>query len=255
MSQVWVDTHCHLHDSEFYPENREEAYEESRQAGAKMVVVGTDVRSSIEALQFAVSHDSVYPIIGVHPHEAVHGGGDQIRRLAVESRGQIVGIGEIGLDYFYDHSSRDDQIRLLEEQLQIAADLDLPVSCHVRSGFDDFWPIFDSFHGIRGVLHSFTDNQANLEQALSRGLFIGVNGISTFTRDPEQQRLFRELPLEYILLETDAPFLTPKPFRGTMNIPAYVRLVGEWQATEKNISVTEVARVTASNAKTLFGVK
>jgi TatD family hydrolase len=167
---------------------------------------------------------------------------------------KLVAIGEIGLDYFYTHSPRDVQIQVLEAQIQLAIDNNLPVIFHVREAFDDFWPIFDNFHGIRGELHSFTDNQANLNQGLKRGLYVGVNGISTFTKDPAQQKLFATIPLERMLLETDAPFLTPVPMRGTVNEPAFVSYVAKHHATIRGITPEEVALATTANASTLFSI-
>ena len=249
-----VDTHCHIHDSEFYLENREEAYRASRDAGVTMVCVGTNVQSSQEAVDFCASHEGCYPVVGVHPHDTDGADVAAIRRMIEKHRDAIVGIGEIGLDYFYTHSSREVQQAALRKQLQMAVDFDLPVSFHVREAFDDFWPIFDEFKGVRGVLHSFTDTQENLNKALERGLYIGVNGISTFTKQPAQQELFRDLPLESILLETDAPFLTPKPFRGKMNIPAYVELVVAHQSEVKGISEDEIRQVTTVNAEKVFGI-
>ncbi len=262
-ARLVVDTHCHIHDSEFYPENREEAYSQSRTAGVVMFCVGTNVQSSREAVEFCQTHEGCYPIVGIHPHDAKDNAAANIRLLVEEGlqslqskapNANIIGIGEIGLDYFYDHSPREVQIERLREQLQIASDYNLPVSFHVREAFDDFWPILDDFPDIRGVLHSFTDTEQNYQEAKKRGLAIGVNGISTFTKDAKQQQFFTEVPLEDIVLETDAPFLTPKPFRGKMNIPAYVGRVAEHQAMLKNVSPTDVMRTTTANAKSIFGI-
>ena len=249
-----IDTHCHIHDSEFFLENREEAYQLSREADVAMICVGTNVQSSREAVAFCRTHEASYPVVGIHPHDAKDNRAEDIRAVVEANRDVIVGIGEIGLDYFYDHSPRDVQIERLREQLQIASDYNLPVSFHVREAFGDFWPILDEFSSITGVMHSFTDTKENADEALKRGLFIGVNGISTFTKDESQQQLFAALPLEKIVLETDAPFLTPKPFRGKMNLPAYVGRVAEHQAMLKNVSPTDVARTTTANAKSIFGI-
>ena len=250
-----IDTHCHIHDSEFFLENREDAYRESREAGVVMMCVGTNVQSSKEAVAFCDTHEACYPVVGIHPHDTKDNDTGEIRALVEANREQIVGIGEIGLDYFYSHSEREVQIRALREQLQIAKDFDLPVSFHVREAFDDFWPIFDEFPGVMGVLHSFTDSQENLDEARKRGLLIGVNGISTFTKEVQQQRLFTEVGLEDILLETDAPFLTPKPFRGKINLPAYVTLVAAHQAELKSVSPDDVIRATTTNAQRIFGIQ
>ncbi len=249
-----IDSHCHLHDSEFYPEAREEVYRQSIEAGVAMICVGTNVRSSLEAVEFAQTHEHCYAVVGIHPHEAKDNDVAEIRRLVVQYRGDIVGIGEIGLDYYYDHSPRDVQQQALREQLQIAQDFELPVSFHIREAFQDFWPIYDEFPGMPGVMHSFTDTQANLQQGLNRGLYVGINGISTFTKDEDQQALYRDAPLDKILLETDAPFLTPKPFRGTMNLPAYVVEVAASQAMLKGVPLDDVVRTTTANARSLFRI-
>jgi TatD DNase family protein len=169
-------------------------------------------------------------------------------------RDKIVAIGEIGLDYFYTHSPRETQIRALEEQIDLALKYDLPVIFHVREAFDDFWPILDNFHGLRGELHSFTDTAVHLEEGLRRGLYVGVNGISTFTKDKSQQAMFASIPLNRLLLETDAPFLTPAPFRGKVNEPAFVRNVAEFQASLRGVDLTEIARTTTANATALFAL-
>jgi TatD DNase family protein len=143
----------------------------------------------------------------------------------------------------------------LEAQIEVALHHDLPIIFHVREAFDDFWPIFDKYPGIRGELHSFTDSQENLAKALERGLYIGVNGISTFTKDEAQKAMFDAIPLDRLLLETDAPFLTPTPFRGKINEPAYVRNIAQYHAERRGISVEEIARVTSQNAKVLFALQ
>lgn len=249
-----IDSHCHIHDSEFYPDNREEVYRASRDAGVRMICVGTDVRSSREAVEFAVSHEGCYAVVGIHPHDTKDNDVSDIRQLIEKHRKDIVGVGEIGLDYYYDNSPHTRQCEALREQLALAREFDLPVSFHVREAFDDFWPILDEFSGVRGVLHSFTDTQKNLEEGIRRGLYIGINGISTFTKDPLQQEMYAKVPLKYVLLETDAPFLTPKPFRGKMNMPAYVGRVAEHQAMLKNVSPDEVIRITTDNAEKVFGI-
>lgn len=257
-----VDTHCHIHDAEFYPDNREEVYEQSRAAGVEMICVGTDVRSSREAIDFALNHEGCYAVIGIHPHESKDNDVADIEQLLKDNlsktnvAGQriIVGIGEIGLDYFYEHSPRSVQQRSLRDQLRLSTRYNLPVSFHIRDAFDDFWPIFDEFDRAHGIMHSFTDTQLNLDRGIQRGLAVGINGISTFTKDEIQIQLYREVPLEVIVLETDAPFLTPKPFRGKMNIPAYVELVAQHQAALKGVSPEEVIRISTANAKRVFGI-
>lgn len=244
-----TDTHCHIHESS-YPLDVKETLEKARQSGVDtMICVGTSEKSSEEAVLFAKSHENIYASIGVHPHDTKDGW----KKLeSLMSSEKLVAVGEIGLDYFYTHSPRDVQILALEAQIDLALTHDLPIIFHVREAFDDFWPIFDNFHGIRGELHSFTDSIDNLESGLKRGLYVGVNGISTFTKDASQQRIFASIPLERMLLETDAPFLTPAPFRGKVNEPAFVRQIAEFQATSRGVPIDQIAAMTTQNAQTLF---
>ena len=255
--KTWlVDSHCHLHDSEFYDvEKQKIAYKTSLAARVAMICVGTDVRSSREAIAFARSHEHAYAVVGIHPHEASQNDVAQLRELVRNHRDEIVGIGEIGLDYHYEHSSRASQAACLRAQIALALEYDLPISFHVREAFIDFWQIFDEFSGVRGVLHSFTDTQENLDRGIKNGLYIGINGISTFTKDMAQQQMYRNAPIERVLLETDAPFLTPAPFRGKMNIPAYVEKIAEHQAAQRNLPLDEIIRTTTTNARTLYGVE
>lgn len=200
-------------------------------------------------MEFAAKHANVFASIGVHPHDTKDGWSGVEALFGAE---KLVAVGEIGLDYFYSHSPRETQIKALEVQIDLALRHDLPVIFHVREAFDDFWPIFDNFHGICGELHSFTDTQKNLEEGLKRGLFIGVNGISTFTKDKTQQEMFATIPVTHMLFETDAPFLTPMPLRGKVNEPAFVRNVAEYHANLRGVSLAEIASATTTNATMLF---
>jgi len=252
---MFVDSHCHIHESGFYKDDRDAVYTRAMDGGVKLVCIGTNEQFSAEAITYATAHENTWATVGVHPHDA-KGGWDKIGDLLVEhvKSEKLVGIGEIGLDYFYTNSPRDMQIKSFEQQLQWALDYSLPVSFHVREAFDDFWPIFRNFSGIRGVLHSFTDTSENMEMAVSSGLYIGVNGISTFTKDEAQKMMFDAIPIEKMLLETDAPFLTPAPNRGKVNEPAFVRHVAEYHAKRRGVELEHLARVTSANAYTLFSL-
>jgi TatD DNase family protein len=213
-------------------------------------------------VKFASEHDSVFVTLGVHPHEAEKtlAGSDPAKELDAILAGsdpakKIVGIGEIGLDYFYNHSPRETQIKMLNQQIELALKHDLPIAFHVREAFGDFWPILDNFGDkIRGVVHSFTDNVANMEKALARGLFVGVNGIATFNKEPSLLTVYRELPLSRMLLETDAPFLAPVPFRGQPNQPAYIPKIVEFLAELRGETYNEIAGATTRNAEKLFHI-
>jgi TatD DNase family protein len=247
-----IDTHCHIHEDD-YPLPTQEVIARANEAGVrKLICVGTSVISSKEALIFASKHENTWASIGVHPHDTKDGY-DEIEKLASTSK-KIVAIGEIGLDYFYSHSPREVQLQALEDQIKVALQHDLPIIFHVREAFDDFWPLFDKYPTIRGELHSFTDTKMNLDKALSRGLYIGANGISTFTKDEAQKEMFDSIPLDRLLFETDAPFLTPAPFRGKVNEPAFVRNIAQYHANRRGISIDAIASATTANAEKLFAI-
>lgn len=251
MNAMYIDTHCHIHSKD-YTLGAEEVYTKALQAGViKMINVGTDFADSVRAVEWAHTHDASWATIGVHPHEAKHGI-DGLRALI--TREKVVAVGEIGLDYYYHHSDTQAQIKVLEQQIELALQYDLPIIFHVRDAFDDFWPVFHNFRGIKGVLHSFTDTMLNAEKALAEGLYIGVNGISTFTKDAAQQEVYRTLPLEKIILETDAPYLTPVPYRGRVNEPAFVKEVAKHLSQEQSTPVEKIASHTTHNATHLFQI-
>ncbi|MES2876318.1 MAG: TatD family hydrolase [Patescibacteria group bacterium] len=247
---MFVDTHCHIHESGY--DRSEDAYERALRADvSKMVCVGTDDASSKQAIAFAATRDGAWASVGVHPHESIHGF-EGVANIMKSMPAKLVAMGEIGLDYFYTHSPRDIQIQVFEAQLQLAADAHLPVIFHVREAFEDFWPIYANFTGLKGVLHSYTDSVKNLDRALVEGLFVGVNGISTFSKT--NQDMWDRIPLERMLLETDSPFLTPAPHRGKVNEPAFVKHVAEYHAKRRAVELEHLARVTSTNASKLFSL-
>lgn len=247
---MFIDTHCHIHSENYL--YSEEAYKRAiNNSVEKMINVGTDISDSRRALDWAKTHKASWAAIGVHPHEAKYGV-DGLKTMITEDK--VIAIGEIGLDYYYHHSDKKAQTQVLEQQIELALEYDLPIIFHIRDAFDDFWPIFYNFRGIKGVLHSFTDTKENADKALTEGLYIGVNGISTFTKDKAQQEVYRTLPLDKIILETDAPYLTPVPYRGRVNEPAYVKEVAEHLSQERSTPVEKVAIQTTHNATHLFQI-
>jgi len=248
-----IDTHCHIHWSDF-PLEINGVIDRAHENGVnQMFCVGTSAADSKLAVEFAANRDGVYSTIGIHPHYAMNGL-DGLDVLLGKNHNQIVAVGEIGLDYFHNHSSREDQIKMLRIQIKLALKYDLPIIFHVREAFDDFWPIFDEFTGIRGVLHSFTDTADNLQAGLERGLYIGVNGYSTFIKDESQKAMFASIPLEKMIFETDAPYLTPIPFRGKINEPAYVKNIAEYHGVVRDVGLDEISSITTANARELFNL-
>ena len=254
---TFTDTHCHIHEAS-YPDAELAISRATEQGITRLICVGTDEATSEEATAFAMAHENTWASVGLHPHDAKTGltAIEKLETLIKSDKnphvGKIVAIGECGLDYFYTHSLKKDQFAMLEAQLDLASRYSLPVIFHVREAFDDFWPIFDSFSGLRGVLHSFTDSRENLERALTRGLYVGINGISTFTKDEKQHEMFAAIPSNRLLLETDSPFLTPIPHRGMVNEPAFITHVAHHIANLQSINLEELSRATERNATKLF---
>lgn len=253
----FIDSHCHIHFDD-YPLDAEAVMETAaRQNVTRFICSGCTVEDSQKGVDFALAHDAVWATVGLHPHEARRYVADKsvfelLEELASGSK--VVGVGEIGLDYHYDNSPRKDQIQVLEYQLDVAHRLNLPVVLHVREAFDDFWPVFDNFPGLRGVMHSFTDNRANLERGLERGLYVGINGIATFAKDPEQIAVYKTAPLDKILLETDAPYLTPVPFRGTICEPKHIVQTAEFLSKFRGEPLEMVAAATTANTEALYNL-
>lgn len=252
-----VDTHAHLQLENFAGE-LDKIIKDARRVGVgKIIVPGIDVQSGIDGVKLSKHYDCLFPAVGIHPHEAKDVGGTQmrqIRNLIETNRKEIIAVGECGLDYHYNNSSKKDQKSLLEEHFQLALDCKLPLIFHVREAYKDFWPIFDNFPKVRGVLHSFTATQVELEQAIKRGLFIALNGIMTFTKNSTQLEAAKAIPKENLLLETDAPFLTPVPYRGKMCVPGHVRQTADFLATLRGEQLEGLAKQTSANAHKLFGL-
>jgi TatD DNase family protein len=276
MAPELVDTHCHIQSAgpsvgerdthELWVRagalNPEDILKRARETNvARIVCVGCNLEDSKLAIAFARNNKDCWSSIGIHPHEAQHyvGKSASLQEFAdLVNQPKVVAVGECGLDYFYTHSSKEAQVSLLKFQIELALEYNLPIIFHIREAFDDFWPIFETYSSshcqIRAVLHSFTDSKANLDRALRHGLFIGVNGIATFTKNTEQLDTYRAVPLDNLLLETDAPFLTPYPYRGKVCEPYHVRTTAEFLAELRGETLEALAEATVFNARRLFGV-
>jgi TatD DNase family protein len=267
-----IDSHCHLHDSE-YDFDAPAVLERARKAGVrKIILAGTSYGDSLAAVEFARAHDGVFALVGWHPEEISDAKSisesvaeiEGMPKMSADStleKSKIVGIGEIGLDYHYEKNpeKRARQCELLEAMLKLAVKYDLPACFHIREAFDDFFPIFDRVERetgarIRGVLHSFTGTMSEMKKGLERGLYFGVNGIATFNKDELLNEVYHKMPLERILLETDAPFLTPTPFRGRTNEPEFTIMVAKHLADVYNVSFVSLAETTTRSAETLYNL-
>jgi TatD DNase family protein len=267
-----IDTHCHIQSAGTSGGERFTAEKWAKVKGrtadaivqsavdagvGKMVCVGCDVADSRLAVDFVRNRPECWASIGIHPHEAGRYEGDSDSLDAFASligEPKVMAVGECGLDYFYEHSPRGAQEKILRFQIELALKHDKPLIFHVRDAFNDFWPIFDSYEGIRGVLHSFTDSVAHLEKAMERNLYIGVNGIATFSKDPKQTDMYKKIPLSRLLLETDAPFLTPTPYRGTICEPYHIKVIAEFLGGLREENFDVLASATTENAEQLFRI-
>lgn len=269
----FVDTHCHIQSAgkpvgekgtrELWAKAPEKQPDDiiakaAEKGVTRMVCVGCTLEDSQLAVDFVSNHSQCWASIGIHPHEARDYADDPVllgKFAALAEKPKVIAIGECGLDYYYEHSPREAQEKVLRFQIELALQHDLPLIFHVRDAYDDFWPIFESYKDIRGVLHSFTDSVANLERAVGHGLYIGVNGIATFAKQNAQQDMYRKIPLDNLLLETDAPFLTPIPHRGTLCEPYHISVIAEFMSAHRNQDLTSLAQATTNNAKYLFKIE
>lgn len=250
-----IDSHCHIHDFETYkfaisrvqgatPEDYtpEKLLARARENGIeKLICVGTSHEDSLKARDFASKHQNAFWSYGIHPDEA-----ETAREINFPKK--PVAIGEIGLDYHNGLKTKEAQLKLFEQMLNLAVQNDLPCIFHVREAFDDFFAVIRNFPNLkRAVVHSFSDSRENLQKCLNEDFYIGVNGLATFTNIPLA-------PLERTLLETDSPFLAPVPHRGEVDEPAFIKNIATFLAIHYQTTVEDVAKITTENAERLFKI-
>jgi TatD DNase family protein len=260
---VWLDSHCHIAAAEF-DADRDAVLARASEAGVDQIVAigsGYGIERNARALECAARDARIFATVGVHPHEAdTLDDAGRASLAAWLERPRVVAVGECGLDYHYLRSPRDVQRAVFAEQLELARGARLPVSLHVRGerdGADAFEELLDIWRAVgrgelEGVLHCFTGSLDFARRAIAAGLCVSFSGILTFRRDRGLRAVAAALPLERLLVETDAPLLSPEGRRGTRNEPARVALVGEVLAAAQGRTPLEVAEVTARNARRLF---
>jgi TatD DNase family protein len=255
-----IDSHAHI-DFPQFAEDRDAMLQRAREAGLQaLVAIGTGPgpEKLDAALPYAEQHDWIYASIGIHPHEAKEATPqhfDQLARLAQHPK--VIAWGEIGLDYFYDHSPRGVQADVFRTQMELAHAAKLPIIIHCRDAWDDCLALIEQHWrptGLGGILHCFTSTLDHAKRGLDMGFLISFAGNSTYPKAQTIRDVAKELPLNRILIETDAPFLAPQPFRGKRNEPAYVAEVAKTLATVRNLPAEELAATTASNFRRFFGI-
>jgi TatD DNase family protein len=259
MTQSFVDSHCHLDDARF-DVDRDAVIERARAAGVKYLLAvggggGADALDA--ALPIAARYDGIYAAAGIHPHEAERAEPRHFEKLREAARApKVVAIGEIGLDYHYDHSPREAQKKALAQQLEIAREARLPVIVHSREAWSDLTEIFVGewkSSGLGGILHCFSGTMEDARPFLDMGFWVSFAGNLTFKKAGNLREAARALPLDRLLAETDSPYLAPQPVRGQRNEPAFVREVTRELARLQGLSEAEMGELTVRNFERFFG--
>ena len=253
---MYFDSHAH-YDDERFDEDRDELIEGLKMQGVSYVVkVAADMKSCHTSLELAHKYDFIYSSVGVHPHDVkdmTNQDMDEMRQLAKDEK--VVAIGEIGLDYYYDNSPREEQRIWFRKQLEMAKELDLPVIIHSREASEETFNIIMESGVKEGVIHCFSGSLELAREYVKNGFYIGVGGSLTFKNAKKTVRVVEGIDLSHIVIETDCPYLTPVPHRGERNDSSYLKFVVEKIAEIKGISAEEVAKVTFENAKKLYRIK
>ena len=252
-----IDTHCHIDETAF-DTDREEVIARQKEAGVEaMIVPGVNVASIGTVLQVCHQHPGYcYPALGLHPEDVK---ADWQERLAIieqairEKRDELVAIGEVGLDYYWDKTFKEEQQEVLRRQMKLAKELDLPVILHNRESTEDILRIVKEVGG-RGVFHCFNGSRETAQQILEMGFYVGIGGVLTFKNSKLAEKL-DVVPLDRILLETDAPYMAPVPHRGERNESRFMIHVAERLADVYNCTIEGINTVTNTNAKQLFKIK
>lgn len=252
-----IDTHVHL-NADQYEDDVEEVIQRALDKNVKkMIVVGFDTKTIERAMELVEQYPFLYAVIGWHPVDAIDCTKEDLQWIeSLAAHPKVVGIGETGLDYHWDKSPKEVQQRLFREQIQLAKRVELPIIIHNRDATADVVKILEEeeAHVTGGIMHCFSGSVETAKQCIDMNFLISLGGPVTFKNAKMPKKVATEIDLDYLLVETDAPYLTPHPFRGKRNEPHYVTLVAEQIAELKNIPYDEVARRTTENALKLFKI-
>jgi TatD DNase family protein len=256
-----IDTHCHINFDSFENDRADVIAHAAWAEVTRLIVPAIDQETSAQILPLCDTFAGVFAAVGIHPNSTADFSAADLEPItALAGHTKVVAIGEIGLDYYWDKSPKAQQIRAFEAQLELAAKLMLPVIIHNRSASEDTIAVLenwvsslpDSLKDRPGVMHSFSGTEPTAERALAAGFYLGFTGPITYKNAEETRRIAAATPLDRILVETDAPFLTPVPHRGKRNEPAYIPLIVERLAAVKGLAAETIGRATTENASRLF---
>jgi len=253
-----IDSHCHLNmlDLSAYENDLDKLIADAKAQGvAHILCISVDLASAPEVIAIAQRYENVSASVGIHPSEKGELAATDEAIIALADHPKVVAIGEMGLDYYYNESGHDEMQRQFRQQIRIAHQLKKPIIIHSRAAHEDTIRIMkeENARDVGGVMHCFTESLEMAQQAMELGFFISFSGIVTFKNAKNVQAVAREIPLEKMLIETDAPYLTPTPYRGKPNRPQYVQYVAQKIAQLHDVSDDEVVRVTGENFIRLFG--
>lgn len=253
-----IDTHAHLHDEKFEGEV-DSIVANAQQAGVSVIInAGTCLKTTEQAIAFADKYESCYALAGIHPHDSSSFEGEKTIASLAEylKHSKVLGIGEIGLDYHYDYSPRDKQKEAFIAQWKLAVDMDVPVILHVREAYDDFFAAIDKLEKPKkAILHCFSGDMDIARKAVDMGFNFSIGGVLTYPKADETRSVFQFIPVDRIHLETDCPYLAPKPKRGKRNEPALLIHTFRYLAELRGISESELEEQLSLNALNFFSVK
>ncbi len=252
------DTHVHLNAKQF-KDDREEVIQRAFRNGVQyMVVVGFNQETIPLAIEIAEKYETIYAAVGWHPVDAIDMTDDDLTWIEeLSAHSKVVAIGEMGLDYHWDHSPQDVQKEVFRKQIRLAKKVQMPIIVHNREATEDIIEILreEGAEDVGGIMHCYNDSVRYVEACLDMDFYISLGGTVTFKNAPLPQEVAAHVPLDRLLIETDAPYLAPHPNRGKRNEPAYVQLVAQKIADIRNISFEQVSEITTNNAFKLFRLK
>jgi TatD DNase family protein len=252
---MFIDTHVHL-NADQYDEDLKEVIDRALENNVtKMVVIGFDRKTIQRAMELAEKHDFIYAVVGWHPVDAIDCTEEDLKWIEeLAAHAKVVGIGETGLDYYWDKSPKEVQQEVFRKQIRLAKRVGLPIVIHNREATEDVLRILkeEDAHEVGGVMHCFGGSVETARESIAMNFMISLGGPVTFKNAKKPKEVAAEIALDHLMIETDAPYLAPHPYRGKRNEPAYVPLVAEEIARLKGISVEEVARTTTRNAERFF---
>ncbi len=251
-----VDTHVHL-NSEKFDNNLKEVIERALNNGVKtMIVVGFDKKTNARAIELAEEYPFIYATVGFHPTDAKDIKDSDYDLLIKQLKHKkVVGVGECGMDFYWDKESKDDQIEVFKRQIDLSFEYNKPLIIHMRDASEVTYNILSEYKNLKGVMHCYSGSPEMANNFLNLGLYISLGGPVTFKNGHKPKKVAEMVPLDKILVETDSPYLSPHPFRGKINEPFRVKLVAEEIARIKNMSYEDFANQTTKNAYKLFNIK